>query len=159
MDINALTKDSISTISTDQDPEKWGPHTWATIHSFALRSDTLETIDSFLLFLTTLGTLIPCSVCRNDFADYLRSNRPISGSAFKWTIDFHNHVNRKIGKPIVNYEQALKLWTSNSCQYTCTKKTKSKKFDKKFAPYLALLLILVLIVLYFYKQWKPLNSN
>jgi len=152
MDINAL-----KTTTSEQDPEKWGPHTWATMHSFALRSDSLGQIDSFLTFLTTLETLIPCTTCRNDFAFYLSSSKPLAGRAFKWTIDFHNHVNKKIGKTTLNDEQAMTLWTSNSCQYTCTKKPKTGP-HKSYAPHLALCLLVILVFLYIYKQWNPSQS-
>jgi hypothetical protein len=30
---------------------------------------------------------------------------------FRWSVDFHNRVNTKLGKPVVTYEEALEKWT------------------------------------------------
>lgn len=149
MDINALTKEMIEN-NLEQDPEKWGPHTWATLHSFALRSDTLNTIDTFNTFLTTLEVLIPCTKCRNDFKIYIQTLKPQIGKAFQWTVDFHNHVNKKLGKPILNFVEATKLWNSNSCQYTCTQRVQ-KNNNKTL-----MFFVILVLALFLYYRWKSL---
>lgn len=60
-------------------------------------------------FIQNMRLLVPCGICRRHFAAYLARNPPNvqSGQAFfQWTVDLHNHVNRRNGKRIFTYDEA-----------------------------------------------------
>jgi len=38
---------------------------------------------------------------------------PVSGDPFKWSVDVHNMVNKKLGKSTVSYDQAKRRWSRN----------------------------------------------
>ena len=64
-------------------------------------------------FFESLRNLLPCPVCREHYAEHLKV-MPISPfldnrqSLFKWTVDLHNAVNVKLGKPVVSQTEALR---------------------------------------------------
>jgi hypothetical protein len=46
--------------------------------------------------------------CRQHFEQVLVENPiPEAGDFFKWSVDVHNIVNKRLGKPEVSYEDAL----------------------------------------------------
>ena len=124
------------------DPTVWGPHLWATIHTLALKADSdLESL-AYGNFLNSLHFLLPCNACKHDFSKYVSAHGyPNIGNAFEWSVNFHNNVNRKLGKNIFTTEEARSQWFSDSCSYSC--KTQTKKFD--YGPLLVLVVFLVVI--------------
>jgi len=83
----------------------WGSSLWAFIHIVTVNKEyrALEVVRS-------IGPVMPCQLCRYE---YDKSISELDGSSdlFRWSVDFHNTVNTKLGKPIVTYEQALEKWT------------------------------------------------
>ena len=55
--------------------------------------------------------LIPCPTCSEDFRKIIEEY-PLTGDYFAWSVDVHNMVNRKLGKPQVGYEDARRQWTT-----------------------------------------------
>ena len=58
---------------------------------------------------------IPCIKCRNHYVKYL-AQHPISGvknnlDLQKWAVDFHNDVNKRLGKPIFSFSEAKNLYS------------------------------------------------
>jgi hypothetical protein len=66
-------------------------------------------------FYESLTFLIPCPVCREHYAEFLKS-MPISpfldtrDDLFKWTVAIHNNVNEKLGKPRVTELESLEFY-------------------------------------------------
>jgi hypothetical protein len=92
-------------------PEKWGPILWGAIHITCLTgSATPEFINAF-------ADALPCPACSNHFKELLQefpfpnSNDPLI--LFEWSVNMHNRVNARIGKPIISVDQALTRWTSD----------------------------------------------
>lgn len=51
-----------------------------------------------------------CS-CGEEFKRILREIPPrFDDDWFRWTVEVHNAVNRKLGKPEIDYEKACELW-------------------------------------------------
>lgn len=72
----------------------WGAYIWRFIHTFTLHTTRLG-LDKMSSLFSKLFTLLPCSICRDHAAEYLRSNPiPVQSNrdAFKWSVDFHNQV-------------------------------------------------------------------
>ena len=106
------------------DPKIWGPHVWATMHAFALYVDRTQDLDrliAFRAFLNDLVALLPCTTCRQDYSAYLAKHEmPGLSRAFEWTVDLHNYVNRKTGRPAYSLEAAKAQWTTSTCTYACS---------------------------------------
>jgi hypothetical protein len=117
-------------------PEKWGPILWGAIHMTCLAgSATSEFVNAF-------AEALPCPACSGHFKEVL-TELPFPESRdpfilFEWSVNAHNRVNSRIGKPILTVEQAFKIWTEPST------KPEAPQFDFKI-----LIIILLLTVLFF----------
>jgi hypothetical protein len=113
-------------------PSIWGPNLWGTLHLLCLAGTiTPEFVQEF-------SKVIPCPLCSKHFMDTITEN-PLPETEdvyvlFKWSVFIHNLVNARIGKPIVEAEDALKFWNSH--------KQTSDGFDFK-----TLVLIVILFAL------------
>lgn len=85
----------------------WGPGTWLFIHSVCLNypeTPTQKDKERVVQFFTLLGEVLPCKYCRDNYQEHTAAN-PIRPDSRKelvcWSIDLHNMVNKKLGKPIM----------------------------------------------------------
>jgi len=125
------------------DPTQWGPHVWATLHTLALRSDSVQTVDSFHMFIESLQSLLPCDTCQNDYIKWVKQNgKPSVGNAFEWSVQLHNYVNSKLNKPQITLEAAREAWVLSNCSYSC----KSKPTSSNSRMSLLLILLLTAII-------------
>jgi hypothetical protein len=85
------------------------PWLWAQLH---LRSLSLEGFDDSA-WISEFGKRIPCGVCRQHWARMLQETPPNYFDYFAWSVDRHNEINAKLGKPIFTFEQALARWLQN----------------------------------------------
>lgn len=95
-------------------PAKFGPYFWGVLHIACLSNIDPEALQTLI---NLYPYILPCSICGNDFNNIIKT-KPFPESnenklnKFQWSVDVHNEVNIKLGKDIVNYEDALKFWTS-----------------------------------------------
>jgi hypothetical protein len=61
----------------------------------------------FFAFYRSLAHVLPCGGCRTGYAYLLAGPHPLTADVlagrdalFKWTVDVHNAVNAKVGKPV-----------------------------------------------------------
>ena len=88
---------------------------WKELHTHAI--NYTGTNDS--TFLGTFARKIPrytkgCS-CQEFWGNWIRTNPPKYGpnnEYFEWTVKAHNAVNKKLGKPEISVEDAIKMYTS-----------------------------------------------
>jgi len=91
---------------------KWGSYYWIVLHTQAMCYPTQPTtveMERMVRFLDDFMELLPCTLCVNDMRAYMASHPPNLGSHIEfelWVHDCHNHVNLKIGKPILTLEAA-----------------------------------------------------
>jgi hypothetical protein len=63
-------------------------------------------------FYESLAYLIPCGICREHYKEYLTA-KPLTTfldsrtDLIKWTVEIHNIVNKKTGKPEWSLEEVL----------------------------------------------------
>lgn len=96
-------------------PTVWGPFFWHTIHIVALgypKSPTYTDKKCAKEFYESLAFLLPCTICRQHYREYLKNNplTPFLDSKkdlLKWTIDNHNSVNKMLGKPEWTVEEVM----------------------------------------------------
>ena len=88
--------------------ETWGPILWKHLHdaSVMFEDDPHEFADFVRIFVGG----IPCGQCQSDFGQYVQKN-PVTSTTHPvtWAIDAHNHVNDKVGNPVLPYDEALLL--------------------------------------------------
>jgi hypothetical protein len=98
-------------------PLVWGPIFWYTLHNSAahypVNASPLvkQRMKNRIL---AIPYEISCRTCQPHASAYIESisddklNEIVSGrdNLFKFYVDFHNDVNKRLGKPIWSYEQA-----------------------------------------------------
>lgn len=94
-------------------PEKFGPYFWGALHLACLYADDYKTLRAFVYSYTEV---LPCPACRVHFARVLERH-PFPEESdnleyFSWSVDAHNIVNSRLGKPFVTYDTAFADWIS-----------------------------------------------
>lgn len=94
--------------STPEDEwAKRGPKMWAELHRRP------QMVEREIEWIQQFGTRIPCGSCRQHWKNMVqRTPADLSSPAayFAWTVDRHNEVNARLGKPIISMEEARSIW-------------------------------------------------
>jgi hypothetical protein len=113
-------------------PAQFGPYFWGALHLACLGGGDIKD------FIASFPSALPCPACGAHFNDVLKALPfPEGGNPlelFAWSVDVHNVVNRRLGKPIVAYDDAFEFWT----------RPPSKSVDK-FTIFLIVILFLLII--------------
>jgi hypothetical protein len=101
----------------------WGRPLWFILHLGSIYyPENPNQSDKLMMksFINGLPIMIPCLECRKHAFDFITSNqininRAISNRefVFKFFVDFHNHVNKMTGKPIMDYNTAINLYNKD----------------------------------------------
>lgn len=103
----------------------WGPPMWFTIHFSAYHypmNPTFEQQEDMFNYILSLPTIIPCNRCKKHAKEFIegykRTNKIFDvvrtrDNLFKFTVDFHNNVNRRLGKREFTYQEAYSLYNAN----------------------------------------------
>ena len=104
-------------------PDLWGPHLWKFMHYLTLsypENPTEEDKDNLYNFFLTIQTVLPCEKCRYNFKSHLEKT-PLTeeiladnAKVIKWLFDIHNEVNKSTEKPVLLYDDFIKLYSSKS---------------------------------------------
>ena len=117
-------------------PSKWGPHFWMTLHIACLGCQDAKVLVDFV---EGYKEIIPCLSCREHFEQVLVENPvPEADDLFKWSVDVHNIVNKRLGKPEFSYEDAF----ANIVTVTAP-----PQFDFKIAFIVLLMFVIILLIL------------
>jgi hypothetical protein len=80
---------------------------WHQIHSKASSISTPQQHRDYCIWIRNIGNNIECNICKTHMLQYLQTNPPENAqNLFIWAWDFHNDVNQRLGKPIVDYATA-----------------------------------------------------
>ncbi len=113
-----------------------GPGAWFLIHTTAKKACATGGFTSkkeFIELMANLRNEFKCLVCRTHIAEYIDSHPydsywnitdPVSGKdvgLFKWSVDFHNAVNKRLNYKILDWNTAYSLWYDNNdvCSMEC----------------------------------------
>ena len=103
-------------------PLCWGPLQWMAMHQMARgypHRPSPEKQAAIKAYMVALVDLLPCSICSTHWKAIAPTVKTESRHAFlKWTIDVHNKVNKRTGKPVLDYSAALDTIHA-SCQDNC----------------------------------------
>lgn len=132
----------------------WGPTSWIFLHSVTFgypeqidenNKDHINRKKNMKTFFNSLVYVLPCNLCRESSAAYLRQT-PIEShlnsrrDLVRWLYNFHNLVNKKLGTPkcdIPSFKEFCKFYENfrASCKPTTEKQklenSKGCTFPKK----------------------------
>lgn len=77
-----------------------GPTLWQELHARPAKYDPATELD---WLQTTFAGKLPCGLCRAHWLELIACDEPRIDTAEnyeQWTIDAHNHVNKRLGKPV-----------------------------------------------------------
>lgn len=112
-------------------PASFGPGIWYIIHRMARNATTQDKKLQFKEFIENIITNLPCTTCIEHATSYYQSkpldqfwNMKENGQdvgLFRWSWEFHNTVNNRLKKPVVNWENAKKLFSDEDgvCTSDC----------------------------------------
>jgi len=95
--------------------DSWHLSFWRFLHTSALYADRRPSdlpLDGRVLVLG-LAEAIPCTECRAEWIA-CTAELPCSlvgDNMFRWSVDVHNMVNKRLGKPCLCFEEALRLYS------------------------------------------------
>ena len=113
-----------------------GPGVWYMIHFTAKKAgETGYTGKTkFVSLMSDLRENFPCLTCRKHIGEYIDShpfdamwvrNHPGTQKdigLFLWSVEFHNTVNKRLGKPVLTEDQAFDLYYNENntlCSLDC----------------------------------------
>lgn len=112
MNNNTIHSD-INRSSTTVSLSTKGPQLWRELHLRSLNWDPKKNDVAFLRRLKyRLSAFGANCECKFFYTKYLEDNPPDYAEYFKWTVDLHNAVNKKLNKPTVTFANAKKIWTN-----------------------------------------------
>ena len=97
----------------------WGPLAWHFLHCTTLTAPEKIKTDAYNRLFTSLGDILPCSVCRDHYKTHLK-RLPLKDSCSGrkqlslWLFNLHNIVNRTLDKPAIPADKCVKLYIQNS---------------------------------------------
>ena len=127
-------------------PSVFGPGKWSDIHTMAKWATTPERITAFINYIELIINTLPCSVCRGHANNYYGTNPPSKYSnyvneegrnigMFYWSWIFHNTVNQRLRKPLVDLDVAFALYPDYNqnvpCSGNCGNETTEPSTDTK----------------------------
>ncbi len=100
-------------------PDVFGPAFWFTLHNGTIHlPEILSPISANRIkgFLKGIPEMVPCTDCSEHARAFIEANMSKienlqkGEDAFRFTVDFHNYVNLRLGKPVMKYEIARDLY-------------------------------------------------
>lgn len=105
-------------------PSVWGPSAWTFLHYITLsypKCPTEKDKYNMRIFLENLQHVLPCDTCKIHYKDNIEIHYPLTDEVLntkenlvKWLIDLHNSVNKRIGKSILSYDEAISKYIDNN---------------------------------------------
>lgn len=126
----------------------WTQSTWQLLHMYAyLNQDKKSIINLF----HSLSNALPCKKCSNHMQQYLK-RFPIDSSTnlFKWTVDFHNEVNKRTNKKVITYEEAKQIYVKQ-IKHNSTCLIEQTSHQKIF--FVLIIVILVGLIIISNRKW------
>ncbi len=119
----------------------WGPPLWHTLHTISFNypvKPTSQDKENYLQYFKSLGTVLPCRYCRENYKENLKKN-PLKKKVFKnretlsrWVYDLHELVNKNLGKKSgLKYEDIRDRYEHFRARCLANNETKVKKTKKE----------------------------
>lgn len=91
----------------------WGPSFWSTMEFVCFNypaQPTEQQKTQTLQFFQSIARVLPCESCKTHFIELIKKYPPTLSNRdqlSRWIVDMHNHVNQRLGKPIMDYKTIL----------------------------------------------------
>jgi hypothetical protein len=107
------------------DPKYIGPGIWMLLHQKGSKANTKEKQKEFIQFVKDVYENFPCNFCRGHFKVYIQEHplekylnvylvgengKKIMIGMFLWSWKFHNAVNHRLQKPMMNWDTAYEMY-------------------------------------------------
>lgn len=115
------------------DPAYVGPGTWYYIHKESFLAQNHQDQLNFIVKMKQICKEFPCKVCSGHCQEYIKANpmeeyvdmkiirdgRELDNGLFLWSWRFHNVVNKRLGKSLMTFANAYKIFSDDSCSEVC----------------------------------------
>ena len=144
MDLHISPKNNIN-------PEIWGPFFWKTFHTIAFaypENPNKKDFEVYKSFYKNFANILPCDKCSlearklNELINW-ESILKSRDTLIKWTYDYHDTVNIRLGKYSPNFEYFSKNFIKDLKKFTCI-------CDRKTEYIIIILLIILIIIIMHY---------
>ena len=119
-----------------------GPGIWISAHKLSFISDTKEKKLFFIKYMKDICHNFPCLTCRGHCSEYNKNNpienyfdlvmeidgKKLQLGMFVWSWKFHNAVNLRLKKSIVDWETAYNLYCEED-ELVCTRECSEGNFN------------------------------
>lgn len=107
-------------IKPEHQPSEFGPHYWYMLHNMSLNyqmNPTKFARQKMRAFVEALPYLLPCKNCSEHAKEFMAGadlNKALTNrkTLFTFMWNFHNHVNKRLGKPEMSFNDALQMYKS-----------------------------------------------
>lgn len=128
-------------IKFPSNPRQIGPGIWYSIHILAKNAITEAKKNEFIDYMYLLSVEFPCGNCRNHIQVYLNEHpfdpfmnlvneKGEDVGMFKWTWMFHNAVNARLHKPILDWDTAWEMFETG--KEVCTNCSVNNSVNNSF---------------------------
>lgn len=129
-------KDNLNDFKDFTDPKNVGPGTWNVIHRISYAANTDDKQQKFIQLMKDICDGFPCEICRGHCQEYIKNN-PMEKyigktitiekekkqlGMFIWGWRFHNAVNKRLKKSIMDWDTAYNLYSPSEslvCSKSC----------------------------------------
>lgn len=148
------------------DPSIWGPYYWNMLHfmSSAYDNNPNPSIKASMKnFIQSLPVILPCEDCQDHAFHFIKSSSSNVENAiqsrkdlFTFFFNFHNFVNKRLNKPLMELEDALKKYSIPKDEYHLYNVTppNDQDFSVVTSWTFVTILIISLILVFLYKFYK-----
>ena len=147
------------------DPNRWGPALWSSLHTITFEypinpSDADKR--NYQIFFHSLKNVLPCEQCRQHYTKMIDETQPIEPALknretlSRWLVTIHNMVNKRLGKPVVEYDFVKNKYESLKCSVdACSgvvnaQCSKSQRKTNNLLYLITILLIIVILMTIYY---------
>jgi len=142
----------------------WGKPFWFAIHVAAAsypNCPTAEQRRKKQQFYRSMVDGIPCGECAYHYLQMFEDSFDASSryNLFKWTVDIHNRVNIRLGKPVMDLKDAMELYNvpNEECNHPIGAEYSQKLL--LMSAILALIFIAVIVFVLFKKSSSRIKNN
>lgn len=150
LDTRKLSRYVVSTLKTTDfpditNPKYVGPGVWLLIHQKAASVKTTKDQMDYIAFVHSVCENFPCKFCRGHCKEYIEEHpledyinvyikenkRKLYIGLFIWSWKFHNSVNQRLNKALMDWETAYAIYVENNeskkvCSKSCAGASGSK---------------------------------
>ena len=101
-------------------PSVWGPAMWFSLHNgasiYPINNPSGFWQNRMKSFIKGIPVMLPCEKCSDHASAYIESqinlDKVVSSreNLVNFFIDFHNFVNKRLGKPVMSYKDVHKMF-------------------------------------------------